>query len=118
MTFNRLNRRLHLYLALVLLPWVVMYALSSLVFSHERLISRLTGGVDEWTLRFEKPYDVDLALDADEAARRAFARRVVNDHRLDCERPPARLFLRRQPDSGWSDQRVVFHLLQNDAARV
>ncbi len=34
MTFDRLNRRTHLYLGLLLIPWVMMYGISSFVISH------------------------------------------------------------------------------------
>jgi hypothetical protein len=33
-TFDRLNRRAHLYLGLLLLPWVMMYGISSFIISH------------------------------------------------------------------------------------
>ena len=39
MTFNHLNRRLHLYLSLSLLPWFLVYALSSLVIQHRSLFT-------------------------------------------------------------------------------
>ena len=74
MTYNLFNRRLHLYLALALLPWFLMYALSSLVYSHDKRIARLTGAGDDWTLRFAKSYDGSLASDADEAERREIGR--------------------------------------------
>jgi hypothetical protein len=34
MTFNHLNRRTHLFLALALLPWVLIYGISSLIIHH------------------------------------------------------------------------------------
>jgi hypothetical protein len=34
MTFGQLNRRTHLYLGLALLPWLFMYAISSVPFAH------------------------------------------------------------------------------------
>jgi len=84
MTFPHLNRRLHLYLGLVLVPWFAMYALSALAMSHRGLVARLGGGEGEWTHRFTRAYDADLTPDADASARRAFARRVVDEHRLEC----------------------------------
>ncbi|MEO8425771.1 MAG: hypothetical protein ABI651_01535 [Verrucomicrobiota bacterium] len=33
-TFDRINRRTHLYLGLILIPWVMMYGISSFVISH------------------------------------------------------------------------------------
>ena len=34
MTFSHVNRRVHLYLALALLPWFFMYGISSVPFVH------------------------------------------------------------------------------------
>jgi hypothetical protein len=84
MTLAHLNRRLHLYLGLVLVPWFAMYALSALAMSHRGLIERLGWAEDEWTPRFEKPYDAGLADDADHATRWALARRLVEEHGLEC----------------------------------
>ena len=36
MTFSHLNRRVHLYLGLALLPWFFMYGISSLPFAHNQ----------------------------------------------------------------------------------
>ena len=36
MTFPHFNRRLHLYLGLALLPWFLMYGLSSVPFAHSQ----------------------------------------------------------------------------------
>ncbi len=39
MTFNHLNRRTHLYLALALMPWLLIYALSALAIQHRTLFT-------------------------------------------------------------------------------
>lgn len=66
MTFNHFNRRLHLYLALSLLPWFLMYGLSSIPFSHGALFQELyDDGVPQWTVRFERDYDRPVPEDAD-----------------------------------------------------
>ena len=36
MTFSHFNRRVHLYLGLALLPWFLMYGVSSMPFAHRR----------------------------------------------------------------------------------
>ena len=41
MTFSHANRRLHLYLALGLLPWLLMYGASSLPFAHGQFFEAL-----------------------------------------------------------------------------
>ena len=43
MTFQLINRRVHLYLGMFLMPWVLMYAVSFLVFSHLQAISAWDG---------------------------------------------------------------------------
>jgi hypothetical protein len=35
MTFDKINRRLHLYLGLFLGPWLVMYGVSSFILIHQ-----------------------------------------------------------------------------------
>jgi hypothetical protein len=52
MTFDKVNRRVHLYGALVLLPWFLMYGVSSIPFSHP------SPGRPEWSLRVDKEYSL------------------------------------------------------------
>ncbi|MCZ6672987.1 MAG: hypothetical protein O7C75_08610 [Verrucomicrobia bacterium] len=42
--FTRYVRRIHMYLALFLVPWILMYTLSSLVFNHFGTIRNWYGG--------------------------------------------------------------------------
>ncbi len=67
MTFNHLNRRLHLYLALTLLPWFFMYGISSIPFSHNEYFEARDRAKGEplWTQRFERPYDVPVPAEGD-----------------------------------------------------
>ena len=51
MTFDRINRRTHLYGALVLMPWFLMYGVSSIPFSHP-------GGQAQWAVRSERGYNL------------------------------------------------------------
>ena len=67
MTFNHLNRRLHLYLALALLPWFFLYGVSSVPFSHAQFFdqrAKATGQPD-WIKRFERPYDLEIPAQGD-----------------------------------------------------
>ena len=56
MTYSHLNRRLHLYLGLALLPWFFMYGISSVPFAHSQYFDRLDAatGLPLWTLRAER----------------------------------------------------------------
>ena len=62
LTFDRLNRRLHLYLALFFLPWFLVYGLSSAVFSHPAWF----GQGQAWKALFDREYRLDpIPPDAD-----------------------------------------------------
>jgi hypothetical protein len=62
MTLHHLNRRVHLYLALVLLPWFLMYGVSSIPFSHNQYFEDRdkAKGLPLWTKRFERSYDIAI----------------------------------------------------------
>ena len=53
MTVAHLNRRTHLFLGLALLPWFLMYGLSSIPFAHTAFFERRDAakGLPMWTLR-------------------------------------------------------------------
>lgn len=79
MTFHHLNRRTHLYLALFLLPWLFLYGVSSIVFSHGPYFEQLdkAKGLPLWKTRFERTgYDIPIPEGPE---LRAVADRVVND---------------------------------------
>ena len=60
MTFSLLNRRTHLYLGLFLTPWVLMYAVSSIPFSHNDYFEQRdkAKGLPLWNKKFDGPYDL------------------------------------------------------------
>ena len=72
MTFSHLNRRLHLYLGLALLPWFFMYGISSVPFAHNDFFQRRDAakGLPMWTLRSE--HRVELPIPEDPEALRSF----------------------------------------------
>ena len=59
MTFSHLNRRTHLYLGLALLPWFVMYGISSVPFAHNQVFEQRdrAKGLPQWTLRAEHVFE-------------------------------------------------------------
>lgn len=58
MTFNLLVRRLHLYFGAFLLPWFVMFGISSFVINHPAWFQAGEGGAAPlWTTLQERPYD-------------------------------------------------------------
>ena len=80
MTLSHLNRRVHLYLALALLPWLLMYGASSVPFAHGQFFDDLDQkrGLPLWTVRYEHPLDVPVPA-ADKEAMRRFARMLLDD---------------------------------------
>jgi hypothetical protein len=58
MSFSLLLRRCHLYLALFLFPWMLMYALSTLVMNHRAIFVRTYGqGPIPYDIEREVPYE-------------------------------------------------------------
>jgi hypothetical protein len=55
MTWSRLNRRVHMYLALFLAPWMLGYAVSTVAMSH-----RWIGGPPAWIVEREQPYGTEF----------------------------------------------------------
>lgn len=78
MKIHHLNRRTHLYLALALLPWFIMYGLSSVAFSHGPYFEQRdkANGVPLWKQRFERSYDIAIPEGPE---LRAVAEQIVRD---------------------------------------
>ena len=53
-SFDRINRRTHLYLGLLLMPWLLMYGLSSFIIIHESWFK--SDKERSWEPLFEKHY--------------------------------------------------------------
>ena len=60
MTFGHLNRRVHLYLGLALLPWLFMYGISSIPFAHTGYFDARDAAkkLPLWTMRADEIVDV------------------------------------------------------------
>lgn len=78
-SWNLLLRRSHLYLGLVLLPWMVIYAVSTVFFNHGAGHGHGPAAA-EWTTLWEKPYHTSLPRGEDSL--RATAERVLQDSDL------------------------------------
>lgn len=61
MKFDGLNRRTHLYLAIFLIPWFLMYGVSAIPFNHPAPDSRFYDDSPDWIARVERPYDMPLS---------------------------------------------------------
>jgi hypothetical protein len=56
MTFDKINRRTHLYSGLLLIPWFLLYAISGLVFNHPSRFASSQNAEPKWSTRYERPY--------------------------------------------------------------
>lgn len=79
MTYSHLNRRLHLYLGMALLPWFFMYGISSVPFAHNQFFEQRDAakGLPLWTLRAERTLDIPVPQDT--AGLRAFGATLLKD---------------------------------------
>ena len=79
MTYPHINRRLHLYLGLALLPWFFMYGISSIPFAHTDYFNQRDAakGLPLWTLRSDRTVDVPVPADA--AGLRAFGASLLRE---------------------------------------
>ncbi len=72
--FDLINRRTHLYLGFVLLPWFFVYGFSSLMICH---ISWFQSGPPEWTVLFDKEYENPIK-DGEDI--RETGKRILEEH--------------------------------------
>ncbi len=84
MTLGHLNRRVHLYLGLALLPWFLMYGISSIPFAHSAFFDERdrAKGQPDWTLRFERIVDVEVPATDEPAALRDLGARLLAEARI------------------------------------
>ena len=78
---NLILRRTHLYLGMFLFPWIVVYALSSLVFNHHALFRGWFGHEGpQWTVVSEEEYSIQLP--AGNEGLREIGEQILKDHGL------------------------------------
>lgn len=79
--FSKVIRRTHMYLALFLAPWMLMYALSSLAMNHREYLKERYGGKPPvWEKEREQTYTGTFPEDA---SRQMVAEQIL--HALDLE---------------------------------
>lgn len=63
---SKVIRRVHMYSALFLAPWMIIYALSGLVLNHNQAVRRFYGAkFGQFEKVAERPYDATFSADAD-----------------------------------------------------
>lgn len=77
---NLVFRRTHLYLGMLMLPWMAMYALSTVVFNHSEAFGLRRAGNAPWVLLWEKDYAIEVPAANDEL--RDTVRRLLTDNGL------------------------------------
>ena len=78
--WNLLFRRTHLYLGLLLIPWLLIYALSTVALNHSESFRAYRAAEPQWLPLWEKNYA--LAALPDPSGLRATAQRILDDHGL------------------------------------
>ena len=83
MTFDKINRRTHLYLGLFLMPWLFMYGASSFILIHQSWF-RLEKP-PEWEPLFERTYSRPAPVQGsnNEPELRAAAQQILKDCHLE-----------------------------------
>lgn len=79
MTFDKINRRTHLYSGLLLSPWFLLYALSGFIFNHPSRFAPSGDADTKWTVRYERPYQLPV-LTADNED--SLAQKLLSDQGL------------------------------------
>jgi hypothetical protein len=82
-TFDKVNRRTHLYLGLCLMPWLFMYGLSSFILIHQSWFG--LGKRPAWEPLWEKPYSRPISSTGvnNEPDLRATAQAILKDCHLE-----------------------------------
>ena len=78
--WNLIFRRTHLYLGMLLMPWVVIYSLSTVLFNHHGWFEK-SRAEPAWLPLWEKDYARDVPPGGDEALRET-ARQILADNGL------------------------------------
>jgi hypothetical protein len=77
--WNLLFRRAHLYLGLALVPWMLVYALSTFTFNHSEHFRQYRPANPAWLPLWERDYAIDLPAGGGDALR-ATAQRILADN--------------------------------------
>lgn len=83
MTFDKINRRTHLYLGLFLMPWLLMYGASSFIIIHQKWFD--AEKQNDWEPVFEKTYNrpVNAPAGNNTPELRTLAQEILKDLNLE-----------------------------------
>ncbi|MFC1614511.1 hypothetical protein ACFL5K_04370 [Gemmatimonadota bacterium] len=98
MTFNHINRRVHLYLGLILLAWFAVYGISSYYINHPGFVQKMRQeGKPLWETTVDRGLDLEVS---EETQPRVLAHRVLDDLGIEADIYHAR-FLGQQQDQNY-----------------
>ncbi len=111
--WNLIFRRTHLYLGLLLMPWMLVYAVSTLMLNHRGITQALRASDPQWVQLWQKEYH--LALPESGASLRDTAAKVIAEHGFS-----GAFGVNRQGQSlninlfkFWRPQRLIYQIDQN-----
>ena len=79
--FSKIVRRIHMYLALFLIPWMLMYALSTFMMYHNKFFKEAYGGnVVGWQKESERTYPAQFGADTHP---KLMAQQILRDLRME-----------------------------------
>ena len=81
MTFDKINRRAHLYLGLFLMPWLLMYGASSFIVIHRSWFPTDKAREPLWEKAYSRPVNMQGANNSPEL--RAAAQEILKDCNLE-----------------------------------
>lgn len=108
--WNLLFRRAHLYLGMLLMPWVMVYAVSTVLFNHHGWFEKHRATEPQWLPLWEKDYTFDVPSGGD--GLREAAGRIMEENGLKgafgAQRQGQRLNI--QVMNFWEPKRLIFDL--------
>ena len=108
--WNLLFRRTHLYLGLLLIPWLMVYALSTVLFNHGHYFQQFRPADPQWLPLWEKDCAIEVPPGND--GLRATVRRIMDEQGLSgafgVQRQGQRLNINVQ--NFWQPKRLTYDL--------
>src|SRR5438105_3890534 len=76
--WNLIFRRTHLYLGMLLVPWLLVYALSTLTYNHPETFRPYRNDPNLWQPLWEKTYALEVPAGGPDVLRAAAARLLAD----------------------------------------
>ena len=108
--FNLFLRRTHLYLGMLLIPWVFVFAFSTFIFNHGNSFSGSRGNADDWQQVWQKEYQLEIPEGRENLRRTAsvlLSEHGINGPRFGVRRNGPRMEINIQ--KFLSPERLVYH---------